>query len=127
MPRNDLIKLIDRLLTNKKEYLYIEAAPSLGVFVSSTIPLCTHTGSLIGDFNTNKHSKARAFWMTPSKMLGETSANKRGNKKKPRVCRIRIHKSRVVKRRRPNAGWGTAADRGGNKMQDGQKKRREWD
>jgi hypothetical protein len=81
MPRNGYVKLIDRQRFNKKEYLYSEASPSLGTFVSSTIPLCTHTGCLNGDFNTNKDSKARAFWMTPSKMLGETSANKRGNTK----------------------------------------------
>jgi hypothetical protein len=63
--------------------------------------------------------------MTPLEMLGETSAKKRGNKTKPRVCRIRIQKSRVVKRKRPDAEWGTGAERGGNKMQDGQKKKEE--
>jgi hypothetical protein len=62
--------------------------------------------------------------MTPLEMLGETSANKRGNKTKPRMCRIRIQKSRVVKRKRPDAEWGTGAERGGNKMQDGQKKKK---
>jgi hypothetical protein len=64
--------------------------------------------------------------MTPSKMLGETSANKRGNKKKTRVCWIRIQKSRVVKRKQPNAEWGTGAEWVVPRCKTG-KKRREGD